>query len=409
MARRAILWGTLVLAAAGALTVWSLRGVLARHVLGHAEDAGLVGWLSIGVALSVAGAAQSALIQGPRRIGDMARLSIYSSLVNTVLGLLVLWVWGARGLTAFVLATPAVGFVIGHWYVSKLPKVEPMAIGLPELARQWNTLIRLGVAFMGAGFAGSAVQLGIRSHVGTQLGADALGHFQAASTISMQYIGFVLGAMGADYYPRLTGVINDKPAAVDLVNEQTEIALLLSTPVFLGMIALTPWVVDLLYSSSFAGTVSILRWQIVGDVLKVASWPLGFVLLAAGDGKAFFWTETLVLMAMATAIALLLPLLGLQSTGVAFLVGYVVYLPMVYGLARRHIGFRWNRAVVHLLCTAFAACGLVAVLATLSRWGTILGCTLALISLMFAMARIASMTILSGRVAKLIGSLRRRT
>lgn len=38
--------------------------------------------------------------------------------------------------------------------------------------------------------------------------------------------------------------------------------------------------------------VEVLRWQVLDDVLKVASWPLGFVILAAGDGNIFFWSES---------------------------------------------------------------------------------------------------------------------
>jgi PST family polysaccharide transporter len=31
----------------------------------------------------------------------------------------------------------------------------------------------------------------------------------------------------------------------------------------------------------------VLRWQILGDILKVASWPMSFILLAQGRG-AFY-------------------------------------------------------------------------------------------------------------------------
>ena len=98
----------------------------------------------------------------------------------------------------------------------------------------------------------------------------------------MTYIGFVLGAMGTDYFPRLTEAINDQARARKLVNEQTEMALLLAGPVLLAMITLAPWVIHLLYAASFAPATEVLRWQVLGDILKVASWPMGFILLAMG-------------------------------------------------------------------------------------------------------------------------------
>jgi len=407
MARRAMFWGAMLLAMAGALVVWTLRDVLAVQVLGSTEHAGVVGWLALGVALSVAGASQGALIQGMRRIGDMARLSIYGSLLSTVFGIGLIWQWGSTALWAFILIGPFVSFALGHVYVSRLPKIPTSNASAHEMAAQWKMLLRLGVPFMGAGLAETLVQLWIRVTVNDELGLNAVGHFQAAWTISMQYIGFVLGAMGADYYPRLTGVINDKAAATRLVNEQTEIALLLSAPVFIAMLGLAPWVIHLLYSADFAPAVEVLRWQILGDVLKVASWPLGFVILAAGAGKTFFWTETVVLLLMGGLIAGLAATMGLQITGIAFLSMYLAYLPMVYFLARRRIWFKWTASVIKLLAITFGLCILVAMLSTHTSWGIAVSLVLSTIFFIYTMGRLSLMSNLSGPLGR-IGTIARQ-
>lgn len=405
--RRAMFWGALLLASAGALVVWSLREVLAVKVLGGVEHSTTVGWLALGVALSVAGASQGALIQGMRRISDMARLSVYGSVFNTVLGVALLWQWGKAGLVAYVLVGPLVSFLLGHWYVSRLPKVAPDSIAIQEMVFQWRTLLRLGIPFMGAGLVGALVQLWIRVEVGNTLGAESLGHFQAAWTISMQYIGFVLGAMGADYYPRLTGLIHNHKAAIRLVNEQTEIALLLSAPVFIAMIGLTPCVIHLLYSDAFFPAVDVLRWQILGDLLKVASWPLGYVILAAGAGKTFFVTESLALLTMGSLIAGFLSSLGLEMTGIAFLLCYLFYLPLVYWSARRRIGFRWTDSVVKILIIAFMLCSAVAIVSSLYWWGAVISVVLSLAFAFYTLARLADISNLSGPL-KRIGALAQR-
>jgi PST family polysaccharide transporter len=407
VARRAMFWGALLLALAGALIVWTLRDVLAVRVLGGMEHAGVVGWLALGVALSVAGASQGALIQGMRRIGDIARLSVYGSLLSTVFGIGLLWQWGNAALWAFILVGPFVSFALGHAYVSRLPKIPNSSATVHEMAAQWKMLLRLGVPFMGAGLAGTLVQLWIRVTVNNELGLNAVGHFQAAWAISMQYIGFVLGAMGADYYPRLTGVINDKAAATRLVNEQTEIALLLSAPVFIAMLGLAPWVIHALYTPDFAPAVDVLRWQILGDVLKVASWPFGFVILAAGAGKTFFWTETAVLLLMGAMIAGLAASMGLKITGIAFLASYVAYLPLVYFLARRRIQFKWTAAVAKLLAATFGLCILVAALSALTRWGGVVSLLLSAIFFVYTMGRLSLMSNLSGPLGR-IGAMARQ-
>jgi len=407
VARRALFWGTMVLAVAGGILVWSLRSVLAIRALGSASYSGAVGWLSIGVALSVAGASQAALIQGMRRVGDIARLSVYGSAISTVLGIAILWRWRTAGLVAYVLLVPLAAFVLGHIYVSKLPKVGKQTISLAELTREWKILLRLGFAMVGAGLIAQLAQLWIRIRIAKVLGAQSLGQYQAAWTISMQYVTFVLGAMGTDYYPRLTGVIRDRKAAMSLVNEQAEIATLLSAPVFIAMMALAPWVIHLLYASSFTPAIDILRWQVLGDVLKVASWPLGFLILAAGDGKTFFWTECISWFIVTALITGLVSTMGLQITGIAYVVMYAVVLPRVYWLARRRIAFRWSKSVLSLSAASFVTCVSVDVICVITRWGAPLGCLAALAFAIFSLGRITRMSNLGGVTGR-IGALARR-
>src|SRR5208337_3218913 len=103
-------------------------------------------------------------------------------------------------------------------------------------------------------------------------------------TLSTLYVGFVLNAMGADFYPRLTSLAADNMMVNRLVNEQTEMGLLIAVPGVLATLTLAPWVLKIFYSVQFVPAVEIVRWQIVGILLRVVSWPMGFVQLAKGKG-----------------------------------------------------------------------------------------------------------------------------
>lgn len=402
LVRRALVSLMTGLAFSGGVIFWLLRDVLANRVLGVGELAGALGWLSIGVTLSVAAASQNALLNGMRRIGDIARVSVGSAVLSTVGGIVALWFWGEGGIVPYVLAAPVASFLIGRWYVARLPRANSIPAKLNELISQWRTMIQLGFAFMVAGLAGTAGQLIVRTLVQRELGAEALGHFQAAWGISMTYIGFVLAAMGTDYYPRLTVVIRDHAAVNKLVNEQTEVAVLLATPVLLGMLALAPWVIRLLYSSAFAEAVEVLRWQVLGDILKIISWPLGFIMLASGSGKTFMVTEWLVMLAFSALTFVLLPRVGLVATGVSFLFMYFLLLTAVWTLAVRRTGFTWSRIVRRLGALAIA-CGvaihLTALLSELAA--ALLGAVLAAGWGVYALVRLARTSGLSGPVAKL--------
>ena len=407
MVRRALFWLTLALAALGGLAFWLLRGVLAEHVLGDTSLTGALGWLSLAVALSVAAASQNALLKGMRRIGDLARLSVGSALLSTIAAIVALWWWGPSGIVLYVLAVPIASFLLGHWYVSRLPRVTGARAGWLQMSGQWRTMLRLGFAFMVAGLAGTVGQLAVRTLVQRELGADALGHFHAAWAISMTYIGFVLGAMGTDYYPRLTAVIQDPVAVNKLVNEQTEVALLLAAPVLLAMLALAPWVIRLLYSAEFAEAAEVLRWQVLGDILKIVSWPLGFILLASGAGKTFMATEWLAMGLFFVFTLLLLPEMGIVATGVSFLGMYIILLVVVWALAVRRTGFSWAGEVKRHAVLIFASGLAIHALAWVNEWVAAgAGVLLAVGWGVFALVRLAHASGLNGPVAKLAGATR---
>ncbi len=397
VARRSLFWGTVVLALSGAAVFWLLRDLFATHLLNDPSLAGDVGWLALGVGLNVAAISQLALLNGLRRIGDLAWVSVLSALLSTVLGIPALLLWGQGGLLAYLLLTPIAGFLVGYVYVMRLPKVTSIPTSFLVLTRQWRIMVRLGMAFMLAGLAVTFGNLLVRTLVQHELGTAALGHFEAAWMISMTYMGLVLRAMGSDYYPRLTAICHDHSAVNKLVNEQTEVALLLAGPVLLAVLGTGPWVVNLLYSSQFIEAVDVLRWQVLGDILKVASWPLGVIILAAGDGRTYLFAEISAVAILVIFVWMGLPYIGLSITGMGFLAMYVFYFPVVYLLARRRTGFRWSTTVTCIFVLLMIAGICIAVLAAYnSTAGAFLSLSIATVYGALAFARLAHMTNLPG-------------
>ena len=165
----------------------------------------------------------------------------------------------------------------------------------------------------------------------------------------MTYVGFLLGAMGADYYPRLTEVIHDKVTAVRLMNDQAQLGLAIGGPVLLLLIGLAPWVITLLYSEEFAPAVELLQWQTVGNVFKLAGWALGFSIVAAGRSKTFLLLQVNFNVIF---LALLWPTLtsfGIAAAGPAFTIAYLLQLTVAFWIVRVVHNFRWQPMSLKLL------------------------------------------------------------
>jgi PST family polysaccharide transporter len=342
-ARRALFLATALLAVTAAGLIWLLRHPIALLLLDDPQSAGAIGWMGLAIGFSIVAASQTALLAGMGQVGDVARVSILTAFLSTFAALGFLLVLREQAIIPYLLAVPVASVLAGWLYSRRLPR--PVARTPGGLQEQWRNLFGLGAAIMAAGVIASVAQLAVRSLLAQRLGLDDLGLFQAASLISITYLGFVMSAMGADFYPRLSALAPGSPEANRLVNDQTEIALLLGGPAILAMMGLAEWLLGLLYAREFAGAAELLRWQMLGDVLRIASWPLGFALLAAGRGKAYVMLELTAFGTFFGLTYVLLPAFGMEAAGIGFFAMYVLYLPLLLLVAGGK-GFRWSAEVV---------------------------------------------------------------
>ena len=84
-----------------------------------------------------------------------------------------------------------------------------------------RALLKMGVVFMASGLMTAGVAYLVRVIITKQISLDAAGYYQAAWGLGGFYIGYVVSAMGTDFYPRLTAAAHDKEECNRLVNEQT--------------------------------------------------------------------------------------------------------------------------------------------------------------------------------------------
>lgn len=299
--------------------------------------------IAVGVFFSLILNSQMALFQGLRKINELAKIKVLGALLATFIGLLIIWRFGEAGVPFFVITVPLVTCFIALYYSRKLPCVTTSTITIGKLSSKWRNMLFLGFAFMLTALMGVGSQLIVRYIINYKLNIESVGYFQASWQISMTYINFVLGAMAADYYPRLTQVIQNKKEANLLVKQQTEIAIIFAAPVLLMMLTFAPLVINLLYSNEFIGSIEILRWQVLGDVFKIISWPLGFIILAKGYSKVFFCTELIWNAIYILFVYFGIDIFGIEITGYAFAVSYLIYLFIVYVVVKKCNDFQWSK------------------------------------------------------------------
>ncbi len=331
---------------------------LSRYAFGTDEYTWGVRILSVCLLFMALSKGQLALLQGLRQIGMMARANVGGVVAGFCISVPLYWFMGAKGIVPAFLLTTAASLLLSWYYTRRIP-VQSIRVTLKETFWGGLGMVRLGFFMVITGFVSTATLYLLRGFISNKMDVEGVGQFQAAWSLSSIYLGVVLRAMGADYYPRLCAVHSEDTKVVQLVNEQTEVALLVAGPLIVGMLSFVGLAVYVLYSGKFTETVSILRWQLAGTLLRVIIWPIGFVILAKGRGVFFIITELCWNGIYLGLTFLAWKAYGLEATGIAFLLSYVAYLGIVYIIGRILCGFNWSRTchkhiVVFGMVTLFA-------------------------------------------------------
>jgi len=284
-------------------------------------------------------------------------MQVIGAVLGTIASIVVIYFLRENGVAPYLVAVSVFGILTSWWYARRI-RVQRARMSFRETLRQSKALMGMGTAFMFSTLMLVGVAYLSRVLIIRELGMDAVGLYQATWTLSTLYVGLVLNAMGTDYYPRLTAVANDNKAVNRMVNEQTEMGLLIALPGVLATITLAPLILKVFYSGEFIAASGIIRWQVMGIALQVASWPLGFVQLAKGRGGLFVLTE---FFANALHVALILAglrLFRLDGVGIAFALLYVWYTVGMLFVCRWLSGFKWSRKAKRILISSCATVAL---------------------------------------------------
>lgn len=278
-------------ALAGSLFAILFCSHLSEWTFGNADYKWHFALLSIVIFFSTLSGGELSILQGIHAVKKLAFASVIGSTIGLVVGIPLYYFLGYNGIVPAMIALPLAIYIFFRYHTNRLVNVS-------NVTYQWKTMyplakrmVSLGIVMMISSLLGTLTQYIMNSYIGRTGSLEDVGLFQAANSITNQYIGLVFAAMGADFAPRLSAISHDNGKVRQLVNQQTEIVVLLTVPLAMLLIMTAPLLIRILLTKEFLEVTPIICWMGLGVALKAIAYPMGYISFAKGDKKTFFWLE----------------------------------------------------------------------------------------------------------------------
>jgi O-antigen/teichoic acid export membrane protein len=292
------------------------------------------------------------MLQGMRKLQYLAKANMAGSLLGLIINVPLYYIWGLKGIVPGIIVTALITLTVS-WYFSHKVNIETVKVSKSLIFTEGKNMLFMGFMISLSGLITLATSYALRIFISNTGGVDQVGLFNAGFVIINTYVGLVFNAIATDYYPRLSSVAHSNVLCKQTVNQQAEIAILILAPILIIFIVFINWVIIVLYSTKFIAVNEMIIWAALGMFFKAASWCIGFVLLAKGVGKVFFWNELISNSYIFGLNILGYHFLGLKGLGISFVISYLLYLIQVFWLCRIKFEFSFDKAFVHIFLIQF--------------------------------------------------------
>lgn len=297
--------------------------------------------LSVILMIDQLASGQKVLLQGMRRLKDLAKASAIGATLGLLVSVPIYYLFGIKGIVPTLILNSLFGLIIS-WFFARKIKIPKHPITTKETWKRGKYMVRMGIAMSVSGILSTATSYIIRAFILHQGGADAVGLYQAGFVIINTYAGMVFTAIGTDFYPRLAAVNQDNAACRTVISQQGEIATQILAPLLCGCILLMPFIIELLYSQQFLEASPFVLWCCPGMMFRLASWLIAYQFVAKAESRLFIITEIIGGIILTSLSLLGYQIGGLAGMGIAFTTDYILYFIIVLMIAVKHYNFSFT-------------------------------------------------------------------
>lgn len=335
------LWATaayIVLGAAAVVgvIVFFLSPWLAENVLADVDLRPAFYWLAGSLVLFAANSLLLAVLNGKKELRRYVIANITGSLVGLLITLVLAFSYGLLGALIASSLSQSITFVCTLLACRNLPWLRSgIALGRFDNVDS-RRLASFSLMALTSALCIPFTQALVRDHLVSAFGWTATGQWQGVLKISDMYLMLITSTLSVYYLPRLSELRDNNVMRREIVSVSA-IVLPITAVGALLCYFLRDVLIAILFSNQFSAMRDLFAWQLVGDVMRIGSWLVGFVFHARALTKQFIVSELLYAVIFYSSVRAFTPHFGIEGATLAYALSYALYWLWVVVILRKFL------------------------------------------------------------------------
>ena len=310
---------------------------IATWLLGDPQYAGLIRVLAIaqlGIALINY---ILSVINGFMDVRRLAFIQVVGSAFGVILVLWLSWWMHLYGALLALILGPALWLAVGWPAWRRSPYFQRSMLKMRFDREMTARLAAFSVMTITSALVAPLINIAVRDHLAHQFGWEQVGYWQAVSKVSDAYLLFLTTAINIYYLPKLASTHGRASLLLEMRNAYRylmPVVVALAAVVYL----LRGLVTRVLFSADFTSANALYGPQLAGDVVKIASFILSYVMLAKAMTRLFVVSECTFALSYLALVYVFTAHFGLVGAMYAFAINYALYLAFNVVVVRRYVG-----------------------------------------------------------------------
>ncbi len=329
LARQSKVWQSAsALAIVGSLVVSLLVAVfsdyLATYFLHDSALRGVFLWVAVTLLFFTLNALLLAILNGRKEIGRFVIANIVGSLVSLVVTSVLAHAYGLYGALISIGISQGVIFFATFFVCRRAEWFRPKWLIGPWDRKVMGDLAKFAAMAITTAVCLPIAQVMIRNHLSQEYGVASAGYWEAIWRLSSAYLMIVTMTLSVYYLPRLSELTDLRAIFREIRSGYfliLPVALLCSLLVY----CMRDLIIQLRFTRDFLPMRDLFAWQLIGDVMKIGSWILAFVMLGKAMYKLYIASEIFFAVLFYFMTVWFTQGEGLQGVVKAYAVNYLVY------------------------------------------------------------------------------------